>query len=99
MSVHPITTTNFSVHISFHLYCIVVTTYESGHFRQSFSSYNLSSDFTPKLPFYAAQEQISDILPSRSSGTAGATPTSLCAALATTTTHCIHIIVYVRHFF
>jgi hypothetical protein len=67
--------------------------------EQSFSSYNLSSDFTPKLPFYAAQEQISDILPSRSSGTAGATPTSLCAALATTTTHCIHIIVYVHHFF
>jgi hypothetical protein len=67
--------------------------------EQYFSSYNLSSDFTPKLPFYAAQEQISHMLPPCSSGTAGATPTSECAASTTATTHCIHILVYARHFF
>jgi hypothetical protein len=67
--------------------------------EQSFNSYNLSLDFTPKLPFYAAQEQISYMLPPHSSGTAIPTPTSVYAVSATTTTHCIHIPVYARHIF
>jgi hypothetical protein len=67
--------------------------------EHSFSSYNLSSDFTPKQPFSAAQEKISNMLPPRFSGTPRATPTSVCAASATATTHRRHIPIYARHFF